>query len=236
MSCSEMIQLAGVIITGTGIVASIIVTNKNTNKQIENQNRETYKPRLKLLSFKNRNRNNDKPEYMASSYYYDKDKNSYNVYTNLILENIGNGIAHDITFYTLNDGEPCVAAQSIENNKNQESFSTKEIPKDGQLEFPFFISFNEEKVEIDKYSETDFCLIICNYKDLNQNNYKLLICYAVKGKDYEEKDEEGNEIENGCFKSFYYYQEGTKNYKAMIEKNQNSYNEILNLIDKENNN
>lgn len=235
MTCGEVIQLVGVIVTGAGIIASIIVTNKNTNKQIENQNKETYKPRLKLKGFINQNRNNDQPEYLANSYFYNKDEFSYNIYTKMILENIGNGIAHDISFYTLNNGESCMAVQSIESDEDQEGFSTKEIPKNKEYEFPFSIYFNEKNVNARRHSEKDFCLIICNYKDLNLNNYKILICYSIKGKNHEEKDGNGNEIENGCFKGSYYYQEETLNYKVMINTYKEQYKKILKLIDKENN-
>lgn len=53
MSCSEIIQIASVIVSIFAIIASTIVTCRNTNKQIEDQNRETYRPRLRLKKIEN---------------------------------------------------------------------------------------------------------------------------------------------------------------------------------------
>lgn len=52
--------LAYIIIPIIVMIANIWIVNNNTNKQIENQNKETYKPRLKLVKFESiQNFNNE---------------------------------------------------------------------------------------------------------------------------------------------------------------------------------
>ena len=187
MQISDIIQLAMVIVTGIGIIASIFITNKNTNKQIRNQNKETYRPRLKLLTFENKNKDYSIPDYIAFSSQYNTNRDSKTFYTNIILKNIGYGLANDITFYNLCTGEEITMGLTGESEINQKMFSTEEIEKFGKQEFSFCISVDSKSVLSKEIMERDYILMICNYKDLNNNNYKILIGYIIKQFDINKK-------------------------------------------------
>lgn len=210
------------------IVASIFTTvynvktvNKNTNKQIANQNKETYRPRLRLKGFTNIDRSLEKPEYMFFSNEYNI--NNYKIIcTKLELENIGYGIANEITFYSLNSGQPVCSGYGCEELINQRSFCTEEIVQKGTESYQFSFIFSD----IENIKPDIPCIILCNYKDLSGNNYKLIITYIYK------KSKESI-IKNDCSFDEYYYQEGSTYYNNMVKIYSNQYNQICDLIDKE---
>lgn len=232
MEISDIIQLAMVIITGIGIIASTFITNKNTNKQIQNQNKETYRPRLKLLKFENKNKDSSIPDYIAFSSQYNLNKDSKSFYTDMILKNIGYGLANDITFYNLCTSEEITMGLTGEKEINQKMFSTEEIEKSGKQKFSFCISVDSKSVLSREIEDQDYILIICNYKDLNNNNYKILIGYLIKQFDInmEEADEGKNCVRNNPTFDCYYYQENTNKYNIMIKKYWNNYNKIVKKI------
>ena len=225
MDCSDIIQLTGVMVSVAAIIISSIVTNKNTNKQIKNQNKETYRPRLRLKEFDNTETNLTETSNMIFSYYH-KEKNNDRQYTKMTIENIGYGIANDIEFYDLIHGNKCYRVQSVEDKINQVNFSTYEIAKEATQNFQMLISFDINSVNDKKNKNGDFILILCNYKDLNGNNYKILIGYTIKNILYDV-----NILDNVVYFNSYYYQEGTKEYINMIERYKTQYKEILKLIE-----
>lgn len=223
------------------IVVAIITTivnvksvNHNTNMQLANQNKETYRPRLKLQKIINTNHDLFLANYMFFYNEYNM-SDSYDIYSKVFLENIGNGIANDITFYSLNRGEIISKGMSCERDVNQESFSTEEIAKNKVGDFLFSFSFNND--DIKKMQPTDElpCLILCNYKDLNNNNYKLIIGYLFKKKRQNENTILGEIVENSCYYDIYYYQEGSYFYNEMLKKYNDDFNKICRIIDEHSN-
>ena len=204
-------------------IINIRLVNKNTNKQIENQNKETYRPRLKLNEIKIVEHNINQRYLYAYSKKYDKEENSIDVYVDITLENIGYGIANDITFYMLNNGDKCFGIQSISKENNQVLNSTIEIPKENKDTIKFLFSFNRNSIndDLNDFDNDDFIILICNYKDLNGNNYEMLIGFILKKYEpfnIEEDENENYKIYNNGKYNFYYYQEETKEFKGMINK------------------
>ena len=230
-----IIQIVDIFVQAIAIIASGGISIFITNKQIKNQNKETYRPRLKLKTICNRHHTSNRPEYMAFSYKYSERKEKFNSYILICLENIGNGLANDITFYDLIHGERCAACQTLDLDYNQRIYSTEEVPKGKTIAFPFWITLNSEYIlnENNSRSESDFTLLICNYKDLNNNNYKILIYYSPKKLDDTLEDEAGEIIENACKIDYYYYQEGTYHFKKMVDRYNDNYKKIETIIKKE---
>ncbi|MEL7569795.1 MAG: hypothetical protein AAGU14_04450 [Eubacteriaceae bacterium] len=222
---------AYIIIPALAITLPIIFINRNTNKQIANQNKETYRPRLKFVEFKTTNYEERVYKFYCSSFKCERDQdisNDYTVFCDITLKNIGNGLAHDITFYSLHDGESCGKAQQIIENVPQTYSSTEEIEKNGNGTFHFSMSFNPKIVE---YHDSDFCLLLCNYKDLNGNNYKLLIGCILKKIKRKDIWDENDFIKNDGIFDTYYYQEGTKQFDNRIDYYKKQYSKILNEIE-----
>lgn len=217
-------------------IINVWIVNSNTNKQIRNQNKETYRPRLKLLSV---NRlpcgYSNHHKYYAHSLYYTDNDSKASMTLKIELENIGNGLANDLQFYMLNSGEKCIGYQWNESNKNQVLDSTEEIPKDNKKEIIFDFNFNRNKLkkQADGFEGDDCVLLICNYRDLNKNNYKILIGIILKKVDWNENyDIDGKEHVEKMIFDYYYYQEDTKQFKGMINKKlyKKNYKRILKNI------
>ena len=74
-------------------------------------------------------------------------------------------------------------------------------------------------------SDGDFILNLCNYEDLNRNNYKILIGYTIKNIEKAE-----NSPKDRIYFDYYYYQEGTKEYNYMVNKYKSQYEKIVETI------
>lgn len=211
------------------MMLNIWLVNKNTNKQIKNQNEQTYRPRLRLygVEYKDSEDCHDKYLYFGVSKFA-KTKNEKSLKTIKILydiSNIGYGIAHRIKFYSLIGGEKCFRSQSIMDDKNQKMASTDEIAKEEKLGFYFLISISEDfKIED---GENDFFIMICDYEDLNQNHYKMMIGLIIKKVYYDDIGELKVNFD------YYYYNEGTNEYNRMIKKHKKKYKTLLENIQNE---
>ena len=226
-----------------GLIATIFISiiimiftihsvNENTKKQIDNQNKEAYKPWLKLIGCEKTSIENIKYSFSTNSAKSGEDTLSGedtfpNAYITITLKNIGNGLAHNISFYNLTTGEYCRRTQSIEQNIPQKYPSTEEIEKGGELKIPFYISYKPSQGE--SFLDIDLCQIICNYKDLNNNNYKLLFGCFFKKPD-ESYFIENHEDEQEYILDYNYYQQETKGYIDQVKKNSKTYQKILNDI------
>lgn len=236
-----IIFIIPIIVSIIATLVNIWLVNKNTNKQIKNQNKETYRPRLKLKQIKIVEHDIDRMYLYAHSKEYVNEKTSISLYADIELENIGNGIANDITFYMLHSGHKCLSVQTENKYSTQTLNSTIEIPKDKSQIIKFLFNFNKEAVKSDEIEEidgNDVILLICNYKDLNNNSYRILIGFILKT--YEpfklemtENDEVYNCYNDGKY-DMYYYQEETASYKGMINKERykKHYKKILKDINK----
>lgn len=224
------------VVTIITTMINVWLVNKNTNMQIENQNKETYRPRLMLSDIRCIQRENNEIHFFAHSIGFNKKEDFVSLFVNIILENIGNGIANDISFYMLNTGKECLEIQVDDREINQKINSTLEIPKDKSYPIRFLFNFNGKQME----NEDDIVaggtiLLICNYKDLNNNNFKILIgCILKKYEPFKTEDEDyGFSVYNRGNFSFFYYQEGTIAYRKIINKYKTNYGKILKYISEE---
>lgn len=202
-------------------IANVWIVNINTNKQIKAQNKETYRPRLGLKELTLHDFESEARYLYAYSKEYQEENNNKTFYVDLELENIGNGIANDISFYMLTNGEKCYSYQYIEEAFNQKMNSTLEIPKDRSKIVKFSLNFNIDTCNNEE--EKDFVLLICNYKDLNNNNYKMLIGiilkkYAPLKEDTNGVIAVGPDVYGEATFNSYYYQEETEAFKSMTER------------------
>lgn len=212
----------------TATVLSAYIVIIMTNKQIERQSIESYRPRLKM----NDARILEKNKYISFYGLFSNNLKGKDVFTgkyryarlNIGLENIGVGLAQDIEFYSLHNGEECVRVLSIMENQNQKMFSTEEIAVNQKMNFDFELRYtlNEEAVGIEK---EDFAIILCAYKDINGNKYEIILGVTIKN---EIEDEDGN-IKLAI--DSYYYQENTDSFKRTIEKYKENYEKIKRLND-----
>lgn len=210
---------------------SVIHSN---NKQIKNQNKQTYKPRLRLSKIYQEKVENchDNYQYFAVSKFANKEKDDKlktTIKLSIDLSNIGNGIAHGIKFYNLVDGSKCTRAQSISDDKNQKMASTEEIGNKEDFKFYFSVTIlNKIKDDYDVDEKHDFLLLLCDYRDFNNNHYKMFIGIIIKKIFY---DDEGYISANY---DHYYYHENTYEYNTMVKKHLNKYENILKKIKKDN--
>lgn len=223
-------------------IINVYVVNNNTNKQIANQNKETYRPRLRVNNVEETFGSNNHTMY-AYSHNTKESKtveesfnNSNQLYKkfNITFENIGNGLANELTFYILNHGEKCIGYQSIDSELNQVLNSTIEIQKNSKETITFDICFNKKNIDSEESIEgkDDFIILICNYKDLNGNNYNLMIGIIVKKVENNDNYKKMRIPSESIKFDYYYYQENTKDYNSMIEKSiyKGNYNRIINEI------
>ena len=145
---------------------------------------------------------------------------------------------NDISFYMLNNGERCNEWQPEVKTENLQLDSTMEIPKGSSeiIKFGVHFDYNLIKEQTKDSDNHDTMVLICNYKDLNNNNYKILIGCILKR--YEGAQmrfyHEDNRIESSFDLNFdyYYYQENTEEYNSMIsmENVKDNYKKIIEEI------
>ena len=126
---------------------NVWIVNRNTDKQISAQNKETYRPRLCVEKIDEVKHEIDKRYLYACSNEYREGNNNVTLYVDIELSNIGNGLANDLEFYMLNNGKKCIGMQAEYEDKNQELNSTIEIPKDKSKIVKFLLEFNIDNKE-----------------------------------------------------------------------------------------
>jgi len=221
-------SIAFVILPIILMIINVWLVISSNNKQISNQNRMTYKPRLTLdpvICPK---------DFEPNIYEFSIDgKDAVEVFRNskdefvtglsissfkaiLPIANIGNGIATDITFYNFISGDHVYRSLSIQKEKGtQQSMSTIEIPINGKIGYQFnLLYFDKEK---EKALWTDFYSILCLYSDVNSNRYKMLISLRIcKETDVTER-----------YINYSYYQEDSPEFKVIRRENKKTMCRII---------
>lgn len=224
-----IIPLITAMLSFSGVILSIFIIIRTNRNQINNQNRQMNKPRLRPIKFLQANfeKSIDNVEYVVIS---KKAKNKTTEATcvikfSLTLENIGYGIANNIKLFSLVDGVSCYPSISKDNSKNQILPSTEEIKNTANRTLNLSVTtVNNLNSDAD---EEDFCLFLCNYEDLNRNNYLVLIALVIKN--IEKSD---GTFDYDLNYDYYYYQEGTKEFDFMISNYKENYDKILNKLKK----
>lgn len=192
----EMLELwINVLLPILSIAIPVFATVYTVNNRIKNENKEEHKPYLILRDV------NDLEKIDEYNYYLNlvsDGKEELNV--ELILDNCGYGVASNIKFYNLIDGEEIKGDQKTTKEQNQKLFTT------------FDIAANKEKKIQAKIKGSKENTILCVYKDLNNNKYNFIITINLK--------------ENGHY-DFYAYQPTSASYKRTIKQNQKSNKTIM---------
>ncbi len=139
----------------------------------------------------------------------DRLENGNTLDLNLVIHNIGYGVATNIKFYNLLVGNQIHGSQQSNKERNQKLFTT------------FDIASNEEKkmqtklihhiIEEEGIVTEDHLRILCVYQDLNKNVYDFIISINVK--------------QNGYY-DFFAYQPSSNSYKRWIRQNKKQLKKI----------
>lgn len=200
------------------ILIPVFATIYSAYSRIRNENRENHKPYLILEEVKSLTKL-DKYKYyflMVGKNYDEEHKNlniedlmddSNDIAVELILKNIGYGVATNIKFYNLYDGKQLQGTQELSENLNQKLFTTFDIASgDQRAKQAKIVSLVTDQLK------EDYNRILCVYKDLNNNIYSFIISIVVK------KDKHYD---------FFTYQPSSKSYKNWINYNKKSYKKIM---------
>lgn len=205
------------------VAIPVYATIFTVNNRIKNENRENHKPYLALkkvtsiekidkynyyLIFIGRNYLLNHPSYDINNMkLLESDKE---ISVDLVIENIGYGVATNIKFYNLLTGDCIIGTQEINENKNQKLFTTFDIASASlkQVQAKIFSSIiNQEDVIVEEHNR-----ILCVYKDLNNNIYSFIISINVK---------------NTGHYDFFSYQPSSRSYKKWVLENKKQYKKIL---------
>lgn len=212
-----------IILTIFSIFIPVFATVYTVNKRIKGQNRENHQPYLVLdkietinkidiysyhLTFIGRNYDELTKIINEEEFFKIEEENSLSV--NLIIKNIGYGVATNIKFYNLLTGNQVYGAQASNKEKNQKLFTTFDIGASEQKRVQAIV-INQEK-ESDGIFVEDHNRILCVYQDLNQNINSFIIVINVKDKNYYD---------------FFAYQPSSNSYKKWIKENKIQYKVII---------
>lgn len=197
------------------IIIPTYATLYTLNGRVKNENRENHKPYLslhKILSLKNL----DQDRYYLTMYgrnfrlLPENEKNKkVELNIDLLLQNIGYGVASNIKFYDLLTGEQLTGTQASNKEKNQKLFTTFDIAAnmEKEVQLRIFSSIEEKEGIINE----DHNRILCIYQDLNSNIYDMIISINVKADSHYD---------------FFSYQPSSQSYKRWIKENKHQYMRI----------
>lgn len=210
------------------IAIPVFVTVYTVSIRLKNQNRENHQPYLVLKKVESL------PKVDVDGYYLTllgrnykeinklidiedikKINNDTAISIDLILKNIGYGVATNIRFYDLLTGAKIHGTQESNKEKNQKLFTTFDIASQEEKNMQARImSFIESEADIEK---EDHNRILCVYKDLNNNMYSFIISINVKTNNHYD---------------FFAYQPSSKSYKNWIRENKKEYKKIIKKYEK----
>lgn len=194
------------------IAIPVFATVYTVNNRIKNENRENHRPYLVLRKIQDLDKLDVYKYYLTvigRNYVEaseEETKNAdENLNINLLLDNVGYGVATNIKFYNLLTGNEIKGDQATTKDQNQKLFTT------------FDIASGEEKdvqakvVSLVTEDKDDHNRILCVYKDLNNNKYNFIISINVKRNRHYD---------------FFAYQPSSASYKRWIKESKKEYNKI----------
>lgn len=205
------------------VAIPVYATIFTVNSRIKNENKENHKPYLALKKVSDIN-SIDKYRYylilIGRNYLNTHDNIDFNnvklvenekdIAVNLLIENIGYGVATNIRFYNLLTGKPIDGTQENNENRNQKLFTTFDIASSAEKQVQARIIssiLNNDDVLVEDHNR-----ILCIYKDLNNNIYSFIMSINIK---------------NTGHYDFFSYQPSSKSYKKWVLENQKQYKMIL---------
>lgn len=205
------------------IAIPVFATVYTVTIRLKNQNRENHQPYLVLKKVESL------PKIDVYAYYLTLLGRNYkeinrlidiedikkidsdnDISVNLVLKNVGYGVATNIRFYDLLTGRKIHGTQESNKEKNQKLFTTFDIAALEQKNMQSrIISLVETEAEVIK---EDHNRVLCVYKDLNNNIYSFIISINVKVNNHYD---------------FFAYQPSSKSYKKWIKENKKEYKRII---------
>lgn len=209
------------------IAIPVFATVYTVNNRIKNENQENHKPYLvlnKVTTLKNLDqysyyltpigRNYKELNSIINEDVLAKLGDEYAIDVVLNLKNIGYGVATNIKFYDLLNGEQLIGTQASSKNRNQQLFTTFDIGAEEEKKMQAHII--HMTTDDNGVVKEDHNRILCVYQDLNNNIYDFIICINVK--DQEHYD-------------FFAYQRSSHSYKRWIKENKKEYRQIIKKYD-----
>lgn len=186
------------------IFVSIFVAIYTVHGRVKNENKEKHKPYLVLKYLQNL-KQLDQYKYYITLTKEDVGE-EIEIPFNIILENIGYGVASNIRFYDLLTGECLKGTQLLDKNINQQLFTTIDVAANNIIEIQMLLTnyLNKNGVTHNR--------ILCIYQDLNENIYDFIFHINVKSKQNYD---------------FYAYQRSSKSYQKCLEESKKEYNKII---------
>ena len=216
----ELYEIINFFLTIMSIIIPVFATIYTVNSRIKNENKENHKPYIILDKIATLNKLDNYKYHLAPvgrnyrnkypNYNIDKVDNGDIINVEFILKNIGYGVATNLRFYDLLTGEIVYGTQASNKEGNQKLFTTLDIASNEEKKVQSrIVSYVEKNKEIVK---EDHIRLLCVYKDLNENQYDVIISINIK--------------ENG-FYDFFAYQRSSRNYSRWIKENKKIYKKIL---------
>lgn len=193
-----------IIFSSLTLIVSIAVAIYTVNSRVKNENREKHKPYLVLKSLQILKALDQYKYYITLKKTEPGDE--VEIPFNIVLDNIGYGVASNIRFYDLLTGECIKGTQTLEKNLNQQLFTTLDVASSKSIEVQMLLINYLSKNPI-RHNR-----ILCIYEDLNENIYSLIISINIKSKkNYD----------------FYAYQPTSKSFKRCILECKKQYEKII---------
>ena len=204
------------------IVIPVFATVYTVNKRIKAQTRENHQPHLVLEKIRNISAI-DKYKYyltLVGRNYRDTDTNIEELIKlekedllniEIVLKNIGYGVATNIKFYNLLTGEQVYGSQKSSSSQDQQLYTTLDIGdnEEKKISAQIISSVKEENGIL----KEDHNRILCVYKDLNNNVSNFIIIINVKQDNHYD---------------YFAYQPSSLSYKKWIKENKKNYKKIIN--------
>ena len=208
------------LLTMMSIVIPVFATLYGVQGRIKNESKEKHKPYIILDSIKSLTKLDEYRYHLAAvgrnyrekypNYNINKIDNTDIIDVEFVLKNIGYGVASNLRFFDLLTGEMIYGAQSSNKEGNQKLFTTLDVASSEEKKVQCkIISYveNNKVIVID-----DHIRLLCIYKDLNDNQYDVIISINIK--------------ENGYY-DFFAYQPTSRTYNKWIKENKKAYKKIL---------
>lgn len=190
------------ILTFVGIILALIGVLWSTNKQIENQNRESHRPYIVIDEVK-QIQIDVKMENYTFWYKVETQKvidnkilSKTNKKFEILISNIGYGLAKDVTFYQLSDKKEIL--KSYRKSTTAIPISTFDIAHDKNKSVVFDIDFFSREYKkvgntengkanfVYNYQNPDIFEFIIFYRDLNNNIYATIVMLNLYASDLDE--------------------------------------------------
>ena len=197
------------------IIITIVTTVYTVNKRVENEKRETHMPYIileKVIALEDIDTRKYYLTFYGRNYSNLKIKPKQEKYLpiELLIKNIGYGVATNIKFYNLLTGNQIEGTQESHKEENQRLFTTLDagVNEEKKIQAKLIGTIlTKRKTTIEEHNR-----ILCVYKDLNEHIYTSIFCINMKDEDNYD---------------FFAYQPSSKSYKRWIKENKRQYKEIL---------